>query len=59
MTLEPAAGPRALFRGRINRNIVCVMALKAFISLAVLAAVMPVKAKDPEKRRSTSTTRDP
>jgi hypothetical protein len=31
---------RALFPGRINSNIVCVMALKAFISLAVLAAVL-------------------
>ena len=30
----------ALFLGRINSNTVCVMALKAFISLAVLAAVL-------------------
>jgi hypothetical protein len=31
---------QALFLGRINSKLVCVMALKAFISLAVLAAVL-------------------
>jgi hypothetical protein len=36
-TRRPA---EALFLGRINSNIVCVMALKAFISLAVLVAVL-------------------
>ena len=32
--------PDALFRGRINSNIVCAMALKAFIPLAIVAAVL-------------------
>ena len=46
----------ALFLGRINSNTVCAMALKAFISLAVLAAVlvgllMPV----PGQRKAEAT----
>jgi hypothetical protein len=36
-TRRPAG---ALFQGRINSNTVCVMALKAFIPLAVLAAIL-------------------
>jgi hypothetical protein len=52
-TRHPAG---ALFQCRINRNIVCVMALNAFISLAVLAAVrvgllMPV----PGHRKAEAT----
>ena len=32
--------PNTLFLGRINRNPVCVMALKAFIPLAIVAAII-------------------